>query len=166
MKRLCALLLAFLMIWMAGVCVAEETEFLSEEPDGETRKAHPEEYYEELIVGNPTPMDGKFFTEMWGNSTTDIDVRSIVNSYYLTVWGYDTGIFRKNNVVVSGLSIFDDENGDRTYQMVLYNDLYYSDGTKITAWDYAFSVLFQADPLIAELGGVPMELRYLKGYEE
>ncbi len=145
----------------------EEPEEEPEEEDDESdEEEKPEKNYEELVVLNPTPMDGKFFTTMWGNATTDIDVRSIVNSYYLTVWGYDTGIFRTNNVIVSGMTVADEENGDRVYQMVLYDDLYFSDGSKITAWDYAFSILFQASPIIQELGGVPLELRFLKGYEE
>ena len=181
MKRLLALLLACMMIWTVCAGIAEETEETEipfgeaetdelEDDDGWLDDDDDEERsprdYGVFNVGNPTPMDGKFFTEMWGNSTTDIDVRSLVNAYHLTVWGYDTGIFRKNNVVVSGINIYDDEEGDRTYQMVLYTDLYYSDGTKITAWDYAFTVLFLADPVIAELDGNPTDLRYLKGYEE
>ena len=122
--------------------------------------------YDELVVGNPTPMDGKFFTGMWGNATSDIDVRTLVHGYYLTVWGYDTGLFRENRVVVNGIAMVDDQEGNRDYLFSLYDDLYFSDGTEITAWDYAFSVLFQAAPEIAELGGVPLNLQYLEGYEE
>ena len=149
----------------------DEEEQAAEDGDEETAEDGEEEEpvhdYNELVVGNPTPMDGKFFTGMWGNSTTDIDVRTLLHSYYLTVWGYDTGIFTKNNVVVSGLSVVEEDNeGNRTYQVVLYDDLYFSDGTQITAWDYAFSVLFQGSPLIAELGGEPMVLDYLVGFEE
>ena len=192
MKRLLAVLLALsLLLTTAGVW-AEETE---KEPsldaeetldmadtdaefeDGESGDEEDEEEeeeipwieydYDELRVGNPTPMDGKFFTGMWGNATTDIDVRTLVNSYYLTVWGYDTGIFRENRQVVSGLAISEiEENGDREYYFALCDDLYYSDGTPITAWDYAFSVLFQGAPEIVELGGLPMDLSYLQGYEE
>ena len=110
-------------------------------------------------------MDGRFFTDMWGNSTTDIDVRTLVNSYFLTIWGYDTGFFRANPVVVSAQGVFDVQDC-RIYRFQLADDLYYSDGTKITAWDYAFSVLFQAAPEIAELGGRPLDLSYLAGYEE
>ena len=127
---------------------------------------YPDRNYEELVVGNPTPMDGKFFTGMWGNATSDIDVRSLVHGYFLTTWGYDTGIFRKSNHVVSGLLVGDDPEGNRIYTLTLYDDLYFSDGTKITAWDYAFAVLFQAAPEVAETGGLPMDLSYLKGYEE
>ena len=158
MKRLIATLLALALLTalFPAIVAGEEAESL-----------YPDRNYEELIVGNPTPMDGKFFTGMWGNATSDIDVRTLVNSYYLTSWAYDTGIFKGNPVTVTGEVIVEDESdGSRTYLFSLYDDLYYSDGTKITAWDYAFSVLFQCAPEIAELGGQPMDLSYLKGYEE
>ena len=127
---------------------------------------YPDRNYEELVVGNPTPMDGKFFTGMWGNATSDIDVRSLVHGYYLTMWGYDTGLFVHTPNVVSGMVIGEDPEGNRTYTMALCDDLFFSDGTKITAWDYAFAVLFQAAPEVAETGGLPMDLSYLDGYEE
>ena len=122
--------------------------------------------YKELVVGNPNHMDGKFFTGMWGNSTSDIDVRSLVHGYCLTVWGYENGMFRENRQAVNGIAITEDEEGNRTYIFALCDDLYYSDGSVINAWDYAFSVLFQGAPEIAELGGIPKNLAYLKGYEE
>ena len=127
---------------------------------------YPDRDYGELVVGNPTRMDGKFFTGMWGNATTDIDVRTLVHAYYLVEWGYDSGFLRANPVVASAQGVFEDSKGVRIYRFQLCDDLYYSDGTEITAWDYAFSVLFQAAPEIAELGGRPMDLSYLEGYEE
>ncbi len=160
MKRLISMLLAVLLLGSAAAA-GEIAGELADVPVPEAGKD-----YSELVIANPTPMDGKFFTGCWGNATTDIDVRSIVHSYYLTVWGPDTGLFSKNNTVVSGLVMTDNEEGDRTYTFVLYDDLYFSDGSRITAWDYAFSVLFQGSPLIAELGGVPLDLSYLEGYEE
>lgn len=175
MKRLIIILLAISLLLPLYTAFAQEEE-ATPEPDvsaGETgleeteQPGLPERNYEELSVGNPTPMDGKFFTGMWGNATSDIDVRTLVNSYYLTTWAYDTGIFKENPVTVRGQIVLEDEaNGDRTYLFLLYDDLFYSDGTKITAWDYAFSILFQAAPEIAELGGQPMDLSYLRGYEE
>lgn len=160
MKRMISLLLAALLL--LGCCTAVSEEL----PDELIPMPETEKDYDEFIVANPTPMDGKFFTGCWGNATTDIDVRSILHSYYLTVWGYDTGIFVKNDTVVSGLTVLNNAEGDRVYDFVLYDDLKFSDGSRITAWDYAFSVLFQGSPLIAELGGVPMDLSFLKGYEE
>ena len=177
MRRLIGLLLILGLLFQSA-SLAEETdmelygdedEFLTEAPAlTGTEEDYPltEYNFEELVVGNPNHMDGKFFTGMWGNSTTDIDVRTLVHSYSLTTWGYDTGLFRENSQTVSGTAILEDEEGNRTYMFALCDDLQYSDGTAITAWDYAFSVLFQGAPVIAELGGIPMDLSYLKGYEE
>ncbi len=173
MKRLIALLLAGMMLFTAISAFAEETgeeitEEATEEPTAEpTPEPYPDRNYDELVVGNPTPMDGKFFTGMWGNATSDIDVRTLVHGYYLTIWAYDTGIFIPNPVTVNGDLIIENSGaGERTYTFYLFDDLYYSDGTQITAWDYAFSVLFQAAPEIAETGGLPMDLSYLVGYED
>ncbi len=142
----------------------EEAEEDDEDEEGEEEE---EPYvFDELFVANPTPMDGKFFTYMWGNATSDIDVRTLVDDYYLTQWGYETGLFTKNDVTVSGMMMQDEPNDDRRYTFVLYDDLYYSDGTPITAWDYAFSVLLQVDPVISELGGQPMNASFLKGVDE
>ena len=177
MRKLIGLLLILGLLFQA-VSIAEEPDMEPSENEGlfpaETEDiANPEadypltEYnYNELVVGNPNHMDGKFFTGMWGNSTTDIDVRTLVHSYGLTVWGYDTGLFRENRQAVSGIAIIEDEEGNRTYMFALCDDLQYSDGSRITAWDYAFSVLFQGSPVIAELGGIPLNLCYLQGYEE
>ena len=167
MKKWIALLLAGILL-LSGAAAAEEAPAAEEDLSAweDWVNPYPDRDYGELKVGNPTPMDGKFFTGMWGNATSDIDVRSLVHGYRLTTWGEDTGIFRKSNHVVSGMMIADDPEGNRVYTMALYDDLYFSDGTKITAWDYAFSVLFQAAPEIAETGGRPANLSYLLGYEE
>ena len=127
-KRLIAVLLAgMLLLGIVPVLAEEET---TEEPaevtaTPEPLPPYPDRNYEELVVGNPTPMDGKFFTGMWGNSTTDIDVRTLVNSYYLTTWAYDTGIFHANPVVVSGaIVVVNDDDGSRRYVFRLADDLF------------------------------------------
>ena len=162
MKRLIAIIAAGILLLGMLTAFAEDRPEVTEGPI----LSYPDRNYEELVVGNPTPMDGKFFTGMWGNATTDIDVRTLVHSYYLTIWGYDTGFFRANPVTVAGLSVTEDAKQYRKYRFQLADDLFYSDGTRITAWDYAFSVLFQIAPEISELGGLPMDLSYLEGYEE
>ena len=161
MKKWISILLVLVLTLMQAASLAEVP--AEETPVAEELVSYD---YTELVVGNPTQMDGKFFTCMWGNATSDIDVRTLVNSYYLTVWAYETGIFRANRQTVSKLTVLEDQEGNRDYVVKLCTDLYYSDGTQITAWDYAFSVLFQGAPEIAELDGVPMDLSYLKGYEE
>ena len=146
MKRGIALLLVLLLF--AGQCAAAGAEEAV------------------LRVGNPTPMDGKFFTGCWGNATSDIDVRALVHGYRLFVWSGDLRMFRQNPAAVRAMATAEDEEGNRCYMIILHDDLKYSDGTPITAWDYAFSVLFQGSPLLEELGARPMDLEYLEGYEE
>lgn len=136
-----------------------------DESDSEEMILTPYDYHR-LTVGNPTPMDGKFFTDMFGNATSDIDVRLLLNDYSLATWDNDLSIFRLNYSVVSGGVFTNSSEGNRNYLLVLYNDLYYSDGSQITAYDYAFSILFQCDPAIREIGGNPYSFDYLVGYEE
>ena len=139
MKRISALMLAILLLLTRGLALAEET----------TEAAEPR-VYEELVVGNPTKMQGYFFTELWGNSTTDIDVRMLLHGYNLVVWNSEKSMFSFNPTVVNEVMPMTDQAGDETFALILANDLRYSDGSRITAWDYAFSFLLQISPEIAD----------------
>lgn len=144
----------------------EETD-LAVPADGETGEIPLVPYdYDDITVGNLTPLNGQFFTDLWGNDTSDTDVRHLVTGYNLITWDGDISLFRFDRSVVSGAMVRDDADGNRSYLITLYNDLYYSDGTRISAWDYAFSALLQGSPLISELGGRPAALDYLLGYED
>ncbi len=138
----------------------------AEAPEAErTEDALPEiEWdYSHLVAGNATPFDGKFFTQMWGNATSDLDVRSVLFGYDLTEWNAEAGTFEIDPSVVSGLTAMQSAAGDRIYTFSIYHDLQYSDGTPITAWDYAFSILLSVDPAIRELGGKTRMMDYIQG---
>ena len=124
MKRMIACLLVLLLL-----CTAAAAEENAGRPSGR------------LSVGNPTPMRGEFFTSMWGNATSDIDVRDLLHGYNLTLWNGHFGAFRTDPTVVSQISSQDDAAGNRTYTLYLQHDLLYSDGSPITARDYAFTWL-------------------------
>ena len=134
MKRAGALLLALLLLVVQPAAFAEGAAVENS-----------------LTVGNPTPMRGEFFTEFWGSSTSDMDVRDLLHAYDLVYWDADNCMFTVDPSVVSGLAVTENEAGDKTYTMVLYHDLYWSDGTPITARDYAFSYLFSLAPEVDEL---------------
>lgn len=152
MKRFFAMLLA-LLLTMGGIAQAEALP-----PE--------EELYTQLVVGNVTALSGDFFTEMWGNNTADIDVRMLLHGYNLMVWNGELGAYGINEAVVSGLVATDDESGNRTYTLSLYNDLFYSDGTPITAYDYAFSILLSLAPQVAAIGGQTVNASHLLGADE
>lgn len=106
-----------------------------------------------LTVGHTTAFSGNFATQMWGNNSADLDVLHMLFGYNLVQWDYDQGVFLVDPAVVTGIAVYDDEQGNRTYTLALAEDLCYNNGTPITAWDYAFSVLLAAAPEAARLGG-------------
>ena len=175
MKRLFSLLLACLMIQtgiMAGmVCASAEEAELTETfeddvsipVDGTT--VHPVDY-QHLRVANPTPLTGHFFTTMWGASTSDLDVQELLHRYKLVVYDNELGRYRINHEVVTGLVTQDDEAGNRTYHIAIYDDMVYSDGTRITAWDYAFTLLLMMDPAVRDAGGIPSAESWILGADE
>ena len=81
MKRFAAVLLA-LLILMTGLSALAEEELQTDIP------TYPPD---SLTVGNTTQLDGRFFTEMWGNATSDYDVRQLLHGADLVEWdGMDT----------------------------------------------------------------------------
>ena len=192
MKKLIMALLAFLLLVSMAPVTAQDDDlifldfdedgeevFISDEEDGspeDTGEPEKEPVYDEadlafveashLTVGNPTPMRGDFFTDMWGNATSDIDIRYLMHAYGLIRWDVLSGQFMEDDSVVSGMAVADNEAGDRSFFIVLYDDLFYSDGTRITAKDYAFSILLSIAPEIEEIGGRPDIKEYILGYRD
>ena len=175
MKRIFALLLAALLMMTAIVpSLAEQPAETSVPETSVPETSAPEETpvpeiiieKDHLVVGNPTPMRGEFFTELWGNATSDIDVRDLLHGYNLIYWNNELGLFDADPTVVREVTVTDDANGDRTFTMVLQDDLYYSDGSKITAWDYAFSYLFMIAPELTDIGATPLRREQFYGYVE
>ena len=121
---------------------------------------------EHPTVANPTQMEGFFFTSQWDNNTADIDVRALLDGYNLIEFDWDDGSYRVDPSVGSGVAVTENQAGDRSYLLVLYHDLYFSDGSPITAWDYAFSLLFSIDQRINDLDGDADCRDYLLGCQE
>ena len=164
MKKFLIILVMLLMI-PAAVRAQEQTLILHDE---ETETEPPREIVQlqdHLTVGNTTPMSGKFFTELWEDVTSDNDVRSMIHAYNLVMWDHESGIFTHDPSVVNAIGVMENEFGDRSYLIALQDNLYYSDGTKITAWDYAFSYLLSIAPEITEIGGHAAKKEYLYGYD-
>jgi len=157
MKKFLAMILALLMV-VSCTAAAEELPPAENLPNAE-------ELYTQLVVGNTTALSGGFFTEMWGNNTSDMDVRMLLHGYNLMEWNSAIGAYSINSAVVSGLAVMDDDAGNRTYTLSLYNDLFYSDGTPITAYDYAFSILLSIAPQVAALGGQTVGSDYIVGID-
>ena len=171
MKKILAWLLVLMLLTAPVTSFAEQTPEESPEPaddaaqteetledekeeeDEEEIILEPLKYdYAELVVGTTMPLNGKFFTSMWGNNSSDIDVRQMIHGYNLVEWDSERSGFVFDPSVVSGHVTVENAAGDHIFTISIYNNLYYSDGTRITAWDYAFAYLLRISPLIREIG--------------
>ncbi|MEG1194582.1 MAG: ABC transporter substrate-binding protein [Clostridia bacterium] len=118
-----------------------------------------------ITVGNTTKVSGNFFTGMWSNNTSDIDVRTLLHGYSTVVWNSQVE-FITDPMVVESLTT-SASRGNTVYTIKLWDDLTYCDGkTAITASDYVFSLLLCASPQVAELGGTATQFAHILGYEE
>ena len=148
----------------AGVVSAQDDDMIILDEEGTEETGNFVVLQDHLTVGSPTPMDGKFFTEMWEDVTSDGDVRSLIHAYNLVMWDGERGAFTHDPSVVNAIQIMDNDEGDRAFLIALHDNLYFSNGTKITAWDYAFSYLLSIAPEIDEIGGHAAKKEYIYGY--
>lgn len=118
-----------------------------------------------LTVGSTTAFSGDFFSDMWGSNTSDMDVRMLLEGYGLIRWNGENGAYEEDKTVVRDVLITENAVGDRTYDILLNKNLKYSDGSPITAWDYAFTILLSVAPEIAEIGGDNNGSNYIYGVE-
>ena len=155
MKELFKKILSFLLAVLLAGSMLPLTALAEDAAAEETEETEEPEiiFPDELIVGNPTITRGDFFTEMFGNDTADIDVRALIHGYNLVNWDQSQGVYVIDESVVENLLVTTDVSGNKTYYFSLFEDLYYSDGTPITAWDYAFSLLLMMSREIEEIGG-------------
>ena len=173
MKKVLSLLMALVLCltMLSGTLTAAAEELEDEELEEtatteETEAAEEIEYPDELRVGHPTITKGDFFTEMFGNDTADIDVRALIHGYNLVNWDQNQGVYLIDESVVESVLVTENSLGDKTYYLGLYDDLYYNDGTPITAWDYAFSLLLMMAPEIEQIGGKVYRSEHILGYNE
>ena len=114
----------------------------------------------ELVVGSTTPMTGSFATDAWSLNASDMDVRELIHGYELAGWSSAQSTYTMNRTVVKDIT-----GGPATYTVTLKDGLKWSDGSAVTAWDYAFSILLSSSPVIAELGGSTGAFSQIQGVE-
>lgn len=162
MKKTFATVMAMLLaLTMVFTSFAEELA-----PAGATPAEAQAAEYDELTVASTTMMTGNFFTDLWNNSTSDADVRKLIHGLNLIRWDSASGTYGINDSVVTGFIATADKEGNRTYTLALREDMKYSDGTAITAWDYAFTFLLLSAPEMAQLGASIHRSEYIFGMPE
>ena len=119
-----------------------------------------------LSVAGTTPLTGRFFSDQWGNGAADLDVRSLIHGYNLIRWNAEEGMFETDASVVSGNAVSKNSQGDQSFHISIYQDLEFSDGSRITAHNYVFSILLGMAPQMKELGADTSGHACIKGAAE
>lgn len=117
-----------------------------------------------LTVGTATAMSGYFSTDLWGTNASDMDVRSLLHGCETVAPSPTQGMVVNSTAMVS---IEEDahDTGYYTYTLTLRDDLFYNDGSAITAEDYVFYFLLNGAPEIDAIGGNPLDFSYIEGFE-
>ncbi|MCL2867398.1 MAG: ABC transporter substrate-binding protein [Clostridia bacterium] len=168
MKRI-AILLAIILVMLPLsnmlTALAENTLPWDFPEDAADRPTQEELGYPEFVIGATTTLSGTFFTNMWGNNTCDIDVRSLIHGYSPVVWTMQSR-FELDYQVLEAVQVRDLIDGNKQYLVSIKPDLTYNNGMPITARDYLFSMMLFADPEIHKLGAISTNSGFLAGYEE
>ena len=115
-----------------------------------------------LRVGTTTPFSGNFFSAALGNNASDLDVRGLIYDYSPVSWNGTEGIYHFDERVVDGAMTT--VTGSR-FILALHHGLNYSDGSPITARDYAFSLLLSLSHELQEAAGRRADGSMIKGFD-
>ncbi len=163
-KRIALLLVLMLMMTTVLVACGDKTETTEPAETAETTEteetAEPAEEGVEsvesfadantLVVGAPD-LNADYING-FGNSSYDVWIKRLIGNYggdlgLATTYYDEAGEFHVNPTVVDGdMVITENEDGTKSFQFKIFDDLKWSDGEPITAKDYVFGILFHASP--------------------
>ncbi len=104
----------------------------------------------QVILGSSTQVNADFFSG-WTNSATNSYLKTLMSGYETVSWTKE-GRYAINPTAVKSWKATDNADGSKTYVFNIANNLVYNDGTKITAKDYVFNILYAASPQVVEIG--------------
>lgn len=108
-----------------------------------------------IILGSVTELSGKFRYSNFGGSNpgaSDLDVESMTRGLDLVAVTKEGG-YEWNETVVKSHSEVDNEDGSKTYNIEIYDDLLFSDGTPVTAKNYLVRTVVFSTPVAAQAAG-------------
>lgn len=108
-----------------------------------------------IILGSSTELSGKFRYATFGGTnpgSTDLDTQNLTVGLE-TVSTTKEGGYTWNDTVVKEHEEVENEDGTKTYTITLYDDLYLSDGTPVTAKNYVVFTMAFSTPVAAEAAG-------------
>lgn len=160
--KIFALLLALLMVaTMVAACTpaadnsGDTSSDASATPSGDTSDPGDTTGKGTIILGNSTELGGLFHHSSFGVSNpgaADNDVNSLTTELGTVVASKD-GNYVWNPTVVKDHKETVNEDGSKTFEIEIYDDLKFSDGSAVTAKDYLAYVLAFSSPVADQASG-------------
>ncbi len=158
MKKAVALLLTVMMVitgQLSSVFAAETAE------QYEVPETIQHDVKGTVIYATTSNMNGNFETDQFGG--TDTVAYKLIHNYHISVNDRD-GNLVVNPQVVKSMETQMNEDGSKTYTIQIWDDLYYNDGTQITAKNYVAYPLLFSSPVAVSAGGYGIAGKYFEGY--
>lgn len=148
MKKLLAMLLALCMVLSVAGALAEA----------------PAEHV--LIYGASTEINGDFApSALWTNNATDKMLRDFTSDYSVIVTDQG-GALVINPTVAASVEGVMNEDGTKTYTVVLNDGLVFNNGEAITIKDFLWYTAFGCSSVASEVGGKPSAYLTIAGGQE
>ena len=112
----------------------------------------PDEPGGEIIYGSVTRMTNIFSLGFpGGNNAVNYDISRLTNGLSTYEWTPDE-VFILNPIVVKKETVRNNSDGSKTYIFEIHDDLFFSDGSSITAQNYVFTSLLGNSPEYGAIG--------------
>lgn len=118
----------------------------------------------QIIIGDTTDTTGDI-RQFWSNTGIDATVNRLVSGYSTVTFDQDA-VYLVDQTAVKNYSFTENEDGSKTFDVTLQDNLYWSNGERITAKDYVGAVLLFASPLLMEMGINSTLGDYFKGFSD
>lgn len=113
----------------------------------------------QIVVGSTTDPTGDM-VPYWSNGGTDYAAYNLTSGYGTVSLTKDSE-YVYNDTAIKDVKATENEDGSKTWTYTLKDNLEWSNGEKITAKDYVFSILFWSSPEVAtDLGAVDATYGY------
>ncbi len=147
MKKMIALLFAIIASVNLVACTGEDT------------------FGNGFIVGGKTDLTPDMMAG-WSNDAMNVAIWELLDGY-ATFEIDKEGTFLLNEIAVKSYDISENDDGSKTYTYTLNDNLKWNDGSKISASDYVFSILFGSSAEFGQLDGANNTAGYsFVGYDD
>ena len=108
-----------------------------------------------IIIGSSTDLSGKFRYSSFGGSnpgSSDLDVEELTRGLGTVVTNKEGG-YQWNDTVVKSHTETENADGTKTFEIEIYDDLKFSDGSAVTAKNYLVRIMTFSTPVAAQAAG-------------